>query len=82
MEDQPQYKYHKEAWENLPGPLLDSTYELVGPKVGGNPYVLSEHRFWRHGEPFFPQPPRTFDGLHEWFEANWYEGIVWHHDDG
>jgi hypothetical protein len=30
-------------------PIDDGTYELVGPKVQGNPYDLMEHQLWRHG---------------------------------
>jgi len=76
----------------------DGTYELVGPKIQGNPYHLSCHSLWLHGASTYIDgvnaPPRDFEGLRQWFEVqsyedydpkrmNWpVEGIVWHHPDG
>ena len=74
--------------------LPDGTYELVGPKIQGNPYDLKEHQLWPHGYAFDKylgefgallgsiQPPRDFDGLREFLEGWSVEGIVWWHDDG
>ena len=61
--------------------LLDGTYELVGPKVQGNPYKLSAHELWRHGDTVI-DAPRTFAALRMWLEAQPIEGVVWHHPDG
>jgi len=82
--DEPGSKWHREAWNNLESPLSDGTYELVGPRIGANPYNLSEYQFWTHGERFPEEidPPRTFNELHKWFCLNRCEGIVWHHPDG
>jgi hypothetical protein len=64
-------------------PLHGSTYELVGPKVNGNPEGYSEHHLIEHAEADrLPDAPRDFDGLAAWLHAHKYEGIVWHHPDG
>ena len=85
--DEPESKHHREAWGSHDRPYMpDGTYELVGPKIGGNPYNLTHHEFWVHGVSFQrvseDTPPRTFEGLRKWFGANIVEGIVWHHPDG
>lgn len=84
--DEPESKWHREAWESCRG-LLDGngTYELVGPKVNSNPYSLEFHYFWKHGMHKFDgatEPPRDFNGLREWLRNIVIEGIVWHHPDG
>lgn len=68
-------------------PNKDGTYELVGPKVQGNPYGLGEHELWEHGEVYqLDDPPvdspRTFVAIREWLKTAGIEGIVWHHTDG
>lgn len=83
----PDDQWHRGGKENVSRYyLLDGTYELVGPKVQGNPYELEEHQLWRHGflrtRAFYKDPPRTFDGLKKWLFEIPVEGIVWHHDDG
>lgn len=61
----------------------DGTYELLGPKIQGNPENLAEHVLLKHSkaEQFF-DVPRTFDGLREWMAGMDIEGIVFHHPDG
>lgn len=70
-------------------PVLGATYELIGPKVNGNPERLDEHILVRHG--YWAAVDREemqalqldFDGLLRWLldHPDW-EGIVWHHPDG
>ena len=82
--DEPDSKWHREAAAryNLSS-LPDGTYELVGPKVQGNPYRLDEHDLVRHGDWQTEQPPpRDFSGLQKFFASQAIEGIVWHHPDG
>ncbi len=71
--------------------LRDGTYELVGPKVQGNPERFPAHTLIRHadaqilGEPAGDDPvPRDFAGLRAYLTDPefLYEGIVWHHPDG
>lgn len=82
--DGPEDKWHREAWEYDKACLVDGqTYELIGPKVQGNPYKFSHHGLITHGAWTFPiDPPRTFDALREWFKDNAIEGIVWHRENG
>jgi hypothetical protein len=59
------------------------TYELIGPKVNGNPEEFLHHVLVRHSDAeAFADAPRDFDGLAAWLHAHPYEGIVWHHPDG
>lgn len=82
VENEPESKYHREAFGRYDN-LADGTYELVGPKVSGNPYDLPWHDLWEHGFETWPiEPPRTFDELKWWFSDALVEGIVWHHPDG
>jgi hypothetical protein len=78
----PDDKWHREAFSHCKA-KVDGTYELIGPKVQGNPYRLSEHGLVQHGLwKFDGIVPRTFTGLKTWFESCTVEGIVWHHLDG
>jgi hypothetical protein len=63
------------------GSLIDGTYELVGPKIQGNPEGLNAHYMLRHGAVEI-EAPRNFDGLRDYLSVNDIEGIVWHHPDG
>ncbi|GAA2946268.1 MULTISPECIES: hypothetical protein [Streptomyces] len=80
-------KLHAEALSNgsteKPG-----TYELLGPKINGNPDDYAVHILQPHGwstlsvRQDFATAPRDYGGLREWLHARPYEGIVWHHPDG
>ena len=81
----PEDKWHREAFAL--GPLSDGTYELIGPKVQGNPEPekVEQHLLIRHGEGMagpVADVPRSFDALRGWLEALDIEGIVFHHPDG
>lgn len=68
-------------WYN--GNPPDGTYELCGPRINGNPEQLTEHRMIAHGGETVIEPPRTYEGLKEYFEKfPTIEGIVYHHPDG
>jgi hypothetical protein len=59
------------------------TYELVGPKINGNPEGYETHQLiWHEGATVLPDAPRDFDGLAKYLHVHSYEGIVWHHPDG
>lgn len=64
------------------------TYELVGPRINGNPEKVAVHHLLRHDD----APPIEVVGTPHTFEQlktlvlalgdyGW-EGIVWHHPDG
>ena len=80
----PEDRWHMEAFEGS-GITEDGTFELVGPKVQGNPERYVAHTLVNHADPSLildPQPPRDFDGLRAWMAEQDIEGIVWHHPDG
>ena len=79
--DGPEDRWHREAFGDAPWP--DDTYELIGPKIRGNPEHSSRHRLVSHGE-HEPddEPPRTFAGIREWLTGRDIEGLVFHHPDG
>lgn len=86
--DSPEDRWFREGferWATSGLPIQEGTYELVGPKVQGNPEERTVHGLVFHGGRGLvidPQPPRTFDGLREWLTGRDVEGIVWHHPDG
>lgn len=83
-------QYHREAWDGvLRCGLLSGflqtvwTFELVGPRLQGNPYRLERHELWQHGDGSFEDVPTGYDALAAWLEAERpMEGLVWHHKDG
>jgi len=59
------------------------TYELLGPKINGNPEIHKHHVLQSHAKAqLLPDAPRTFEGLALYLDVLPYEGIVWHHPDG
>lgn len=77
--DEPESKWHREAASKI---WPDGTYELVGPKVNGNPENFTLHVLVPHGETQYPDAPRDFDGLRAWFEGRDIEGLVFHRGNG
>lgn len=78
--DGPEDAHHREAFT---GTEPDGTYELIGPKVQGNPKGFDRHVLVPHGQ--HPvAAPRTFAELREWFAGPGrdIEGVVWWHEDG
>jgi hypothetical protein len=69
-------------------PVPGQTYELIGPRINGNPEKVDHHVLIRHGymaseeQDLVRDLPLNFDGLAAWLHAHDWEGIVWHHDDG
>lgn len=73
------------AWDDYRG----CTLEFVGPKVQGNPYKLSEHGFYVHGEFTLPNadtiPWCSYRQLKQWFvehDGPKFEGLVFKTDGG
>ncbi len=77
----PEDKWHREAFAYVPY-AADGTYELIGPKVQGNPYSATGHVLVGHGRPLPDDPPRDFEGIRGYLSNQNIEGIVWHHPDG
>lgn len=77
--DGPEDEYHRQAFKGQP----DGTYELVGPKIQGNPEGYPEHTLVAHKDADqYPDFPRTFEAIKERLYAEKIEGVVWHHPDG
>lgn len=83
----PEDRWHMEAFDGAGGQrmrLPDGTYELLGPKVQGNPEKRERHVLAAHNDPtlVLADVPLTFDRLKGWMAGRDIEGIVWHHSDG
>lgn len=72
---------HREAFANQSA-YPDGTYELIGPKVQGNPERASAHLLVPHGVDVLGDCPRGFDALRIYLAERDIEGVVWHHEDG
>jgi hypothetical protein len=87
--DEPTDRWHWEAYDRAAPDLAPGTYELVGPKVQGNPHDTRNHVLIPHGNGPDLDPPTEFDALGAWLHhvatdtaQPGFEGIVWHHPDG
>lgn len=88
--DGPEDKWHRQAYDNLSmsTPMIDritpGTYELLGPKIQGNPEGFDQHVLLRHADAERLDVYRTFDDLRHFFMEKRpdIEGIVFHHPDG
>ena len=74
----------EDKWYREPElPKQDGTYELIGPKIQGNPHGTEEHEFRRHGDMGLGgMPGHTFIEIRGLLSHFGIEGIVWHHPDG
>lgn len=78
-------KWHREATDGKTDgiDLPDGTYELIGPKVQGNPENYVEHYLQKHSEAEqYVDVPTEFEALKQWLEDRDIEGLVWYHPDG
>ena len=73
-------RYHLEAFYES---YEDGTYELVGPKIQGNPEKYDCHTLISHKSAVvFGNIPRDYDKLKDWLYHKDIEGIVFQHEDG
>ncbi len=87
--DGPEDKWHREGFAAslLIGESVfeDGTYELVGPKIQGNPEGFDTHHLVSHSSPnllSLGTPPTDFETLKTFLDPLDIEGIVWHHPEG
>lgn len=89
----PEDRWHREAWAagrflvwrggaQLGAPT-DGTYELCGPKIGGNREGLDGHYLVKHGGHLLDidgeRVPRVWDALRDWLAKHpEHEGVVWY----
>ena len=80
--DDPQNKWFVNAFVNTASifPMLDGTYEALGPAFNGNAHGLDENILRPHGFDFLRNCPRDFDGIKEYLSMNPIEGIVFWKD--
>jgi len=77
-------KWHREAVGDPDKvDLPDGTYELLGPKIQGNPEKAETHYLQKHSDAeVYENVPTEFEELKQWLEKKDIEGLVWHHSDG
>lgn len=75
-------KYFFEAFNHPEFDRADGTYELIGPKVQGNPEKYPVHTLVKHGAEDLMVTDRSFDWLKMYLSRVDIEGIVFHHPDG
>lgn len=82
VKDQPQYKWHKIAFDKTEG-LEDGTYELIGIHFQNNPeHIENGDILVKHGSIVLSDVPRTFEGIKEYLRTHKIEGIVFHRENG
>lgn len=80
--EEPSDKYHWEGFDAL-DKKEDGTYELLGPKIQGNPERLEKQILLKHADAEqFTDCSRNFEGIKAWLKDKDIEGIVFHHPDG
>lgn len=75
-------KYHWEAFDRRKDNSKDGTFELIGPKVQGNPEGASTHLLVRHGMIDVYDIEEVLKNPKEFMKYLDIEGIVFHHPDG
>lgn len=79
----PTDQYHILGLKSLIPPYEDGTYELIGPKIQGNPEKVNDYRLIKHGSIIHVDCERSYNGIKAMFLENpSLEGIVYHHTDG
>lgn len=79
---EPQHKWALQAWNAVNGQLPEGTYELIGPKIQGNLYGLTEHTLYKHGSDVVEIKDYSFETLRDIITNLNAEGIVFHHKSG
>ena len=79
----PADKWYLEALQNSNISLTnDGTYEAVGPHFQSNPYNHDKDIIVKHGSIILDLPDRSFEGIREFLNTHYIEGIVFHRDNG
>lgn len=80
--DSKQDRWHMEAFSLAY--FTDGTYELIGPKIQGNPEGESEHILIKHSfcEEYLDCYPIGFNKIKDWLSDKDIEGLVFNHQDG
>jgi hypothetical protein len=78
----PADQYHCLAFYKYPYVLSDGTYELLGPKIQGNPEGLEDYHLLKHSDAEVYDAPCDYAALSQWLADRDIEGLVFHHPDG
>ena len=82
-EDDPNAKYYLEAYERQKNDNLENgTYELIGKHINGNPYNLDIDILEKHGKRILENVPREYEGIKQYLENHYIEGIVFYRGNG
>lgn len=77
--ENPQDQYYASAY----APNLSSgTYELIGPKIFGNPEQVDSHELVKHTAWEIAGLKRTYKDIKYFLSVNAFEGLVFHNSDG
>lgn len=71
----PKDKWHLEGIRSVFA-VPKATYELIGPKIQGNPYRCTVHSLFKHGSVMIYVVDCSFDGLKDRLMKHKIEGIV------
>lgn len=74
-------QYHFEAFDRLSANKVESTYELVGPKIQGNPEGYHSHCLVPHGFDCINLIDLSFDSIRSYLSLVDIEGIVFYATD-
>jgi hypothetical protein len=75
----PQDQFYTAAYDpNLP----DGTYELIGPKILGNPEKVDSHQLINHTAWEVTDLRRTYKDIKYFLSTVDFEGLVFHNSDG
>ena len=73
--------WHMVAYRNSNGEALaDGTYEVIGPHFRNNPHGLEADVLVKHGEHILEDVPRSFEGIKDYLQEHYIEGIVFWRD--
>lgn len=76
-------KFFYEAIDRPGAPMEPGTYELIGPKIQGNPEKKGEHLLVKHDCcEGVGNLDRSYEGIKQFLSETGWEGIVFHHPDG
>ena len=81
--DDPNAKYYLEEFERQKNDNLEEgTYELIGKHINGNPYNLDTDILEKHGKRILENIPRDYEGIKQYLENHYIEGIVFYRGNG
>lgn len=80
--ENPQDQYYVEAYNSYSyeAVMPDGTYELIGPKILGNPEKVDSHQLINHTAWEVTNITRTYKDIKYFLSVNNFEGLVFHNN--